>query len=114
MAKQKRPGYTSRSSSDFPVTRLRRWHARQARDGRTERYVEIGHIALEIAILGRSGLQINDPDKLYSLKTLAGEYTGLHLLALMHAGMKLVDETVDSEAGFDKEFDIAKAMAGKR
>ena len=75
---------------------------------------EIGHIALEIAVLGRSGLQINDPDKLYRLKTLAGEYSGLHLLALMHAGMKLVDETVDSEAGFDKEFDIAKSMTGKK
>ena len=75
---------------------------------------EIGHIALEIAVLGRSGLQINDPDKIYRLKTLAGEYTGLHLLALMHAGMKLVDENVDTGADFDKEFDIAKAMAGKK
>ena len=37
-------------------------------------------IAVEIAMLGRSGLDINDPTDKYKLKTLPGQFTGLHLL----------------------------------
>jgi hypothetical protein len=37
----------------------------------------------ELAILGRSGLDINDPAKEYKLKNLPGEFSGLHLLAIM-------------------------------
>ena len=40
-------------------------------------------IALEIAMLGRSGLDINDPDEKYTLKALPGKFSGLHLLAIM-------------------------------
>jgi len=34
-------------------------------------------------MLGRSGLDINDPDDKYTLKALPGKFSGLHLLAIM-------------------------------
>ena len=37
--------------------------------------------ALEIALKGQSGLQINDPAKQYTLKSLPVEFSGLQLLA---------------------------------
>lgn len=75
---------------------------------------QIRHITLEIAVLGRSGLDINNPDKTYRLKTLPGEYSGLHLLAIMHAGTKIIDPKADTGVDFDKEFAMAKTMAGKQ
>lgn len=75
---------------------------------------EVGHITLEIAVLGRSGLDINNPDKIYRLKTLPGEYSDLHLLAIMHAGIRMFDPKADTGADFDKEFAMAWTMAGKQ
>ena len=75
---------------------------------------EIRHVTLEIAVLGRGGLDINDPEKTYRLKTLAGEYSGLHLLALMHAGIRMFDPKADTGVEFDQEFEMARTMAGKQ
>ena len=74
---------------------------------------EVSHITLEIAMLGRSGLDINDPERKYRLKTLPGEFSGLHLLALMHAGVRMFDPRADTGADFDKEYAMAQTMAGK-
>ena len=74
---------------------------------------EVSHITLEIAMLGRSGLDINDPDRKYRLKTLPGEFSWLHLLAIMHAGVRMFDPKADTGADFDKEYAMAKTMAGK-
>ena len=40
-------------------------------------------IVYEISMLGRSGLDINDPSKKYSLRSLPGTFSGLQLVALM-------------------------------
>lgn len=48
-------------------------------------------IALEIAVLGRSGLDVNDPDSKYKLKTLPDTYSGLHLLASMYSAFHQID-----------------------
>ena len=40
-------------------------------------------IAFEIAMKGRGGLDINDLDKRYTLKSLRGEFTGLRLVSYM-------------------------------
>jgi hypothetical protein len=34
-------------------------------------------------MLGRNGLDINDPTDKYTLKALPGKFSGLHLLAVM-------------------------------
>jgi Flp pilus assembly protein TadD len=74
---------------------------------------KVGQVAMEIALLGRQGLEINDPGKQYRLNNLAGEFSGLHLLCLMHAGIRQFDANAETATGLDREYDLAKSMAGK-
>jgi len=70
-------------------------------------------IALEIAMLGRSGLDINDPDDKYTLKALPGKFSGLHLLAIMYTAFRQIDPTMDSGADFSAEYQAALEMQQK-
>ena len=70
-------------------------------------------IALEIAMLGRSGLDINDPDDKYTLKTLPGKFSGLHLLAIMYTAFRQIDPTMDTGADFSAEYQAALEMQKK-
>jgi hypothetical protein len=72
-----------------------------------------GTIALEIAILGRSGLDINDPAEKYSLKSLPGKFSGLHLLAIMYAAFRQIDPTMDAGVDFAAEYKAAMEMQAK-
>lgn len=74
---------------------------------------EIGQATLEIALLGRQGLEIHNPDARYRLDSLPGEFTGLQLLCLMHVGIRRLDPQADTGTGLDREYDLAVAMAGK-
>lgn len=67
-------------------------------------------IAFEVAILGQSGLDIHDSNQKYKLKTLPGNYSGLHLLAIMYTAFKQIDPTLETGADFQQEFDSAMAM----
>lgn len=87
--------------------------------GALQTFKEVGtkkqqEITFEIAIKGQSGLDINDPAQKYTLKTLPGTFSGLHLLAIMHTGFKIIDPTMDSGADFNDEYDAAiKLFNGK-
>ena len=70
----------------------------------------VGRIVLEIATLGQDGLKINEPSVRYTLKSKPGDYSGLHLLSLMHVGVKLFDPDADSGSGLDREYAVALAM----
>jgi len=70
-------------------------------------------IVFEIAMLGRSGLDINDPAKKYSLRSLPGNFSGLHLVSLMYSGMQLIDPTSDAGIDLSQEFEAAKGLFGK-
>jgi tetratricopeptide (TPR) repeat protein len=74
---------------------------------------KVGQLAMEIALLGRKGLEINNPDKHYRLTNLAGEFSGLHLLCLMHAGIRQFDAKAETGTDLDKEYDLARSMSGK-
>jgi tetratricopeptide (TPR) repeat protein len=74
---------------------------------------EIGQIIMEIALLGQSGLQINKPDTRYSLKNLPGDFSGLQLVSIMHAGIRLLDPKADPGTGLDREYDLATTMRAK-
>jgi hypothetical protein len=67
-------------------------------------------IALEIAVLGRSGLDINDPDSKYKLKTLPGTYSGLNLLAIMYSAFHQIDPNMETGADFSAEYTAAMKM----
>ena len=75
---------------------------------------EIGQIVMEIALLGQSGLQINKPAIRYTLKNLPGEFSGLQLVSIMHAGIRWLDPNADTGTGLDREYEAALAMRGKK
>ena len=70
-------------------------------------------IAFEIAMLGQRGLDINDPEQKYTLKSLSGTFSGLHLLALMYTAFKQIDPTMDCGADFSKEYAMAESTQGE-
>jgi len=71
----------------------------------------VGQITMEIAMLGRSGLDTNNPDKRYQVNLLPGEdFSGLELLSIMHVGVRQFDKTADTAAGLDREYETAVAM----
>lgn len=60
---------------------------------------EVQRITFEIAMLGSRGLQVNDPAEQYSLNSITGKFSGLHLLCIEFVGFKIIDPSVD--IGFD-------------
>lgn len=68
---------------------------------------EVQHITLEIAMLGAKGFSVSDPSAKYRLRSLPGEFSGLHLLCLEYVGFKIIDPTVD--IGFDIAAEYAEA-----
>lgn len=71
---------------------------------------EVQQVAFEIAMLGQRGLDANDPDVTYTLRTLPGSYTGLHLVCLMYVGFK--QAAPEMEVGFDlaTEYEAAQQL----
>jgi len=67
-------------------------------------------IALKTATLGRTGLDINDPDSKYNLKTLPGTYSGLNLLAIVFAAFHQMDPTMETGADFRAGYAAALTM----
>lgn len=48
----------------------------------------LGPIVMEMATLGESGLNVNDPEQRYTLKLTPGEFSGLQIVCMMHVGLK--------------------------
>lgn len=71
---------------------------------------EVQKIAFEIAALGTKGINPNDPDRMYRLRTLPGEFTGLQLLSYMYVTFKKV--APEANIGFDlsREYEAALGM----
>jgi hypothetical protein len=67
-------------------------------------------IVFEIAMLSQSGLDINDPAQKYSLRSLPGNFSGLHLVSLIYTGMKRIDPTADAGIDLVQEFAEAKTL----
>jgi hypothetical protein len=74
---------------------------------------EIKKIGFEIALLGQKGLATNESAQKYRLKSMPGQFSGLHLVCLMYVAFKKV--APDHDIGFDltKEYELAKAMHKK-
>jgi Flp pilus assembly protein TadD len=71
---------------------------------------EVQKITLEIAMLGAKGLSVTDPSIKHSLRSLPGDFTGIHLLCMEYVGFKIIDPTVD--IGFDIAAEYAEARRG--
>lgn len=75
---------------------------------------EIGQVVMEIGLLGQGGLQINKPEVRYSLTSLPGDFSGLQLVSIMHAGIRLLDPKAETGTGLDREYEMAMALRGKK
>jgi tetratricopeptide (TPR) repeat protein len=64
-------------------------------------------IVFEIAMLGRSGLDINDPTQKYTLKSLPGKHSGLQLSCYMYTGFQQIDPSLDVGIDYSKEYNEA-------
>ena len=81
--------------------------------GAMRRFRDIGPtkaktVTFEIAMLGRNGLAINDSTQKYTLRSLPGKFSGLHLVSIMYVGMKAV--APDQDAGIDLSREYAAAL----
>jgi Flp pilus assembly protein TadD len=74
---------------------------------------EVQAVAYEIAMLGRKGLDTNDPTKKYKLRTLPGDFSGLQLVCLMYVAFKSIAPEMDVGFDLSKEYAAAQALHGK-
>jgi tetratricopeptide (TPR) repeat protein len=74
---------------------------------------EVQRITFEIGLLGQGGLDINNPQRKYTLDSMPGEFTGLQLLCTMYTGFQMIDPAVDVGADLSKEYQAALAMFEK-
>ncbi len=65
-------------------------------------------VTFEITVLGMKGLDVNDSTQKYTLRSLSGQFSGLHLVSIMYVGMRALDLSVD--AGFDLSKEYAEAQ----
>jgi tetratricopeptide (TPR) repeat protein len=83
--------------------------------GAMERFRALGPektkaVTFEIAMLGRSGFDINDPAQKYSLKSLPGKFSGLHLVSIMYTGMKAIAPGPDEGIDLSREYTEARKL----
>ncbi len=69
---------------------------------------EIKGVALETAALGQSGLDVNNPNKTYPLRSIPGNYTGLNVVCIMYAAFQQV--APDQDVGFDIKAEYEAAL----
>ena len=62
---------------------------------------------MEIAMLGRSGLDINNPDQKYTLSSLPGKFSGMRLLSMMYVGFQII--APEHNVGIDLSLEYAEA-----
>lgn len=65
-------------------------------------------ITAEISILGRSGLDVNDPTKRYTLKSLPDSFTGLELVCYLYVAVQMLAPGTDVGLDLGREYEIAK------
>jgi tetratricopeptide (TPR) repeat protein len=69
---------------------------------------EIQAVGLEIAMLGQRGIDVNNPDSLYTLRSIPDNFTGLHLMCLMYVAFKEI--APDYDIGFDLSTEYTAAL----
>ena len=68
---------------------------------------ETQRISYEIALKGREGIDINNPEKKYTLDSLEGTFTGLQLVSYMYVGFKLIAPHKDVGIDISEEYNMA-------
>ena len=61
-------------------------------------------------VLGRGGLDVHDTTPKYALKSMPGEFTGLHLVSLMFVGFRQIDPSLNGGIDLSPEYAEAKKL----
>ena len=64
-------------------------------------------VTFEVAMLGRGGLDINNADKKYTLKSMPGEFSGLELVCYMYVGTRILAPDADPGIDLAHEYETA-------
>lgn len=75
---------------------------------------QVQAITLEIALLGRQGLDTNDSTPKYSLVSLPGDFTGLRLVSLMYVGFERIAPGRDTGFDLSREYETAQQLFSKK
>jgi tetratricopeptide (TPR) repeat protein len=68
---------------------------------------EIRKVAFEISHKGTQGLDINNPDKKYTINSMSGSFAGLQLVSYMYVSFKIIDPIVDIGLDLSNEYNEA-------
>jgi tetratricopeptide (TPR) repeat protein len=71
---------------------------------------EVQKVGFEIATLGMSGIDVNDPAPKYHLRTLPGPFSGSQLLCYEFVAFKQIAPHIDIGFDVSKEYEEAKRM----
>ena len=72
---------------------------------------EIQEITFEIGILGKYGLDINDPQESHVLRALPGRvFSALQLICIMYAGFKRIEPGMDIGVDLGEEWGMAEKV----
>ena len=68
---------------------------------------QIQNLAMEIAILGNRGIDINDANNRYPLQAWPGEYSGIHLISIMYAAFQQFAPGTNLGIDLSREYQMA-------
>jgi len=74
---------------------------------------EVQKIAFEIAMLGSRGLDVNDSAEQYTLQSIPGKFSGLHLLCIEYVGFQIIEPSLDLGFDLSAEYEAAVSMHQK-
>jgi tetratricopeptide (TPR) repeat protein len=71
---------------------------------------DIQKISFEIGIKGMDGIDINNPSKKYTIRSMQGEFTGLQLISYMYVGFKVIAPEQNVGIDLSREYNAAKKL----
>jgi tetratricopeptide (TPR) repeat protein len=74
---------------------------------------QVKQVAFEIGDKGRQGLDINNPEKKYTLNSMDGYFTALQLVSYMFVGFKMIDPQLDIGLDLSEEYQQALNLFSK-
>ena len=75
---------------------------------------QVQAVTLEVALLGRQGLDTNDSTPKYSLRSLPGNFTGLQLVSIMYVGFEQINPGHDVGFDLSREYQAAQQLFSKK
>jgi hypothetical protein len=76
---------------------------------------EIQEITFEIGMLGKYGLDINNPQESHVLRALPGRtFSALQLICIMYASFKRIEPGMDIGVDLGEEWGMAEQLGGEK